>query len=163
MKYFPVEVGSRGFTNQTLRSCFKFLDLFNKIRKAIDLISQTVLRAIYTIWLARSNKMFGRWELVERPAGEGGSPVLRRYIGTFQKPRTFDVKSTVFLKNPKISTSLFWGFSKTRYFCCRNLGIFTRVKILGYFTRNYRADCDFIRQAEYSWSRIYIASFASVR
>ena len=48
--------------------------------------------------------------------------MLRRYFGTFQKPRTFDVKSTGFLKKPKISTSLFWGFSKTRYFCCRNLG-----------------------------------------
>ena len=82
-------------------------------------------------------------------------PVLRRYFGTFQKPRIFDVKSTGFLKKPKISTSLFWGFSKTRYFCCRNLGIFTRVKILGYFTRNYRADCDFIRRAKYSWSSIF--------
>ena len=60
-----------------------------------------------------------------------------------------------FFKKPKISTSLFWGFSKTRYFCCRNLGIFTRVKILGYFTRNYRADCDFIRRAKYSWSSIF--------
>ena len=68
VKYFPVEVGSRGFTNQTLRSCFKYLDLSNKeTRKAIDDISKTALRATYTIWLARSNKMFGSWELVERP------------------------------------------------------------------------------------------------
>ena len=64
----PVEVGSRGFTNQTLRSCFKYLDISNKeTRKAIDDISQTALRATYTIWLARSNKIFGSWELVERP------------------------------------------------------------------------------------------------
>ena len=87
--------------------------------------------------------------------GVSHKPVLRRYFGTFQKPRTFDVKSTGFLKKPKIWTSLFWVFSKTRYFCCRNLGIFTRVKILGYFTRNYRADCDFIRRAKYSWSSIF--------
>ena len=68
VKNFPVEDGSRGFTNQTLRSCFKYLDLSNKdIRKAIDDISKTALRATYTIWLARSNKIFGSWELVERP------------------------------------------------------------------------------------------------
>ena len=68
VRYFPVEVGSRGFTNQTLRACFKYLDLSNKeIRLAIDEISKTALRATYTIWLARSNKMFGSWELVERP------------------------------------------------------------------------------------------------
>ena len=83
--------------------------------------------------------------------GEHG---IRRFcidiLGFFQKTRTFDVKSTGFLKNSKISTSLFWGFSKTRYFCCQNLGIFTCVKVLGYFTRNYRAYCDFIRRAEYS-------------
>jgi hypothetical protein len=68
VNYFPVEVGSRGFTNQTLRCCFKYLDLSNKeIRKAIDDISKTALRATYTIWLARCNKLFGSWELVERP------------------------------------------------------------------------------------------------
>ena len=68
MKYFPVEVGSRGFTNQTLRACFKYLSLSNKeIKKAVDEISKTALRATYTIWLSRSNKIFGSWELVERP------------------------------------------------------------------------------------------------
>ena len=30
VNYFPVEVVSRGLTNQTLRSCFKYLDLCNK-------------------------------------------------------------------------------------------------------------------------------------
>ena len=44
VRYFPVEVGSRGFTNQTLRACFKYLDLSNKeIRLAIDEISKTAL------------------------------------------------------------------------------------------------------------------------
>lgn len=67
-KYFPVEVGSRGFSNQTLRSCFKYLGLANKdIRIAIDDVSKTALRATYTLWLARYNKMFGSWELVQRP------------------------------------------------------------------------------------------------
>ena len=42
VKYFPVEVGSRGFTNQTLRACFKYLKLTNKeLRKAVDDISKT--------------------------------------------------------------------------------------------------------------------------
>ena len=69
VKYFPVEVGSRGFTKQTVRSCFKYLDLSNKeTRKAIDYISKAALRATYTVCLARSNKMFGSWKLVERPA-----------------------------------------------------------------------------------------------
>ena len=44
------------------------LDLPNKeIRKARNDISKTALRATYTIWLARSDKMFGMWQLVERP------------------------------------------------------------------------------------------------
>ena len=72
-----------------------------------------------------------------------------------KNPYFWRQKYGFFFKKPKISTSLFWGFSKTRYFCCRNLGIFTRVKILGYFTRNYRAGCDFIRRAKYSWSSIF--------
>ena len=68
VKYFPIEVGSRGFSIQTLRACFKYLDLSNReIRKATDEISKTALRATYTIWLSRYNKMFGRWELVDRP------------------------------------------------------------------------------------------------
>ena len=67
VRYFPVEVGSRGFTNQTLRACFKYLDLSNKeIRLAIDEISKTALRA-YTIWLVLSHYMSVSWELVERP------------------------------------------------------------------------------------------------
>ena len=42
VKYFPVEVGFRGFTDQTLRTCFKYLDLSSKqIRRAIDDISET--------------------------------------------------------------------------------------------------------------------------
>ena len=46
VRYFPVEVGSRGFTNQTLRACFKYLDLSNKeIRLAIDEISKTALKS----------------------------------------------------------------------------------------------------------------------
>ena len=65
---FLLGVGSREFTNQTLTSCFKYLDLSNKeIRKAIDDIWKTALRATYTIWSAGSNKMFGSWEFVERP------------------------------------------------------------------------------------------------
>ena len=68
LKYFPVEVGSRGFTNNTLRTCFKFFGLTNKeIKKALDSVARTVLRATYTLWLARNNKQFGSWELVNRP------------------------------------------------------------------------------------------------
>ena len=68
LKYFPVEVGSRGFTNETLRACFKFLGLSNKeIRKALDSISRVALRATYTLWLSRCSKTFGSWELVARP------------------------------------------------------------------------------------------------
>ena len=68
LRYFPVEVGSRGFTNATLRTCFKFLGLSNKeIRKALDSISRVALRATYTLWLSRSSKTFGSWELVARP------------------------------------------------------------------------------------------------
>ena len=68
MKYFPVEVGSRGFTNETLRACLKFLGLTNKeVKKALDNISRAALRATYTLWLARNNKKFGSWELVARP------------------------------------------------------------------------------------------------
>ncbi|XP_072046807.1 uncharacterized protein [Amphiura filiformis] len=33
LKYFPVEVGSRGLTNNTLRTCFKFFGLKNKETK----------------------------------------------------------------------------------------------------------------------------------
>ena len=68
MKYFPIEIGSRGFTNETLRACFKYLGLTNKeMRKALDKISRTALRATYTLWLSRNNKAFGSWELVARP------------------------------------------------------------------------------------------------
>ena len=68
LKYFPVEVGSRGFTNNTLRTCFKFFGLTNKeIKKALDSVARTALRATYTLWLARNNKQFGSWELVNRP------------------------------------------------------------------------------------------------
>ena len=63
-----LEVRSIGFTNQTLRSCFRYLDPSNiEIRKAIDDISRKALRVTYTIWLARNNKMFGTWALVDRP------------------------------------------------------------------------------------------------
>ena len=68
MKYFPIEVGSRGFTNETLRTCMKFLGLTNKeLKKALDNISRAALRATYTLWLARNTKTFGSWELVARP------------------------------------------------------------------------------------------------
>lgn len=61
-KYFPVEVGSRGFSNQTLRSCLKYLGLANKdIRTAIDDISKTAYAH------SRNNKIFGSWDLVQRP------------------------------------------------------------------------------------------------
>ena len=54
MKYFPIEVGSRGFTNETLRTCMKFLGLTNKeLKKALDNISRAALRATYTLWLAK--------------------------------------------------------------------------------------------------------------
>ncbi|XP_072051487.1 uncharacterized protein [Amphiura filiformis] len=70
LKYFPVEVGSRGFTNNTLRNCFsfKFFGLTNKeTKKALDTVARTALRAIYTLWLARNNRHFVNWELVNRP------------------------------------------------------------------------------------------------
>ena len=68
LKYFPVEVGSRGFTNNTLRTCFKFFGLTNKeTKKALDTVARTALRATYTLWLARNNRNFGNWELVNRP------------------------------------------------------------------------------------------------
>ena len=36
VKYFPLEIGSRGFTKQVLRRCFKYLNLSNKqMKKAI--------------------------------------------------------------------------------------------------------------------------------
>jgi len=68
LKYFPVEVGSRGMINSTLRACFKFLGLTKKeIKKGLDSIARTALRATYTLWLARNSKTFGNWELVQRP------------------------------------------------------------------------------------------------
>ena len=33
LKYFPVEVGSRGFANNTLHTCFKFFGLTKKKKK----------------------------------------------------------------------------------------------------------------------------------
>ena len=55
LKYFPVEVGLRGFTNNTLHTCFKFFGLTNKeTRKALDSVARTALRATYTLWLARN-------------------------------------------------------------------------------------------------------------
>ena len=64
VKFFLAELRSR-----ELRGCFKCMDLPKKeIRKAIDDISETALRATYTIWLARSDKMFENWELVDRPS-----------------------------------------------------------------------------------------------
>ena len=60
LKYFPVEVRSRGFTNNTLRTCFKFFGLRNKeTRKALDSVARTALRATYTLWLTRNTKQFG--------------------------------------------------------------------------------------------------------
>ena len=45
LKYFPVEVGSTGFTNSTLRTCFRFFGLTNKeTRKALDSVARTALR-----------------------------------------------------------------------------------------------------------------------
>ena len=68
LKYFPVEVGSRGFTNNTLRTCFKFLGLINKeTRKTPDSVVRTALRATFTLWLARNTKQFGSWDLVNCP------------------------------------------------------------------------------------------------
>ena len=53
LKYFPVEVKSREFTNTILRTCFKFFSLTNKeTRKALDSVARTALRATYTLWLA---------------------------------------------------------------------------------------------------------------
>ena len=60
-------------------------------------------------------------------------PVLRRYFGTFQKPRTFDVKSTGFLKKTQNFDVAILGFfknpvlllSKSRdFYTCQNLGVF---------------------------------------
>ena len=65
LKYVPVQVGPRVFTNNTLRTCFKFFDLTNKeTRKALDSVARIALRATYTLWLARNTKQFGSWELV---------------------------------------------------------------------------------------------------
>ena len=63
-----MKLDPEGSPTKMLRACFKYLDLSNReIRKATDEISKTALRATYTIWLSRYNKMFGRWELVDRP------------------------------------------------------------------------------------------------
>ena len=68
LKYFSVEVRSRGFTNKILRTCFKFFGLTNEeTRKALDFVARTAPRATFTLWLARNNKQFGSWELVNRP------------------------------------------------------------------------------------------------
>ncbi|XP_072033402.1 uncharacterized protein [Amphiura filiformis] len=68
LKYFPVEVGSRGFTINILRTCFKFFGLTNKeTKKALDTLARIALRATYTLWLARNNRHFGNWQLVNRP------------------------------------------------------------------------------------------------
>ena len=66
--YSPVEVGARGFTGQSLRTCFKILNLTNKeIKVALDSVSKVALRATYTLWLSRNTKTFGSWELISRP------------------------------------------------------------------------------------------------
>ena len=68
VKYFPVEVGSRGFPGTSLRHCLKYFRLSNKQIKVVsDEVSNIALKASYTIWLARGNEHFGRWELKERP------------------------------------------------------------------------------------------------
>ena len=55
-----------------MRACrLKFLGLTNKeVKKALDYISKVALRATYTLWLARNNKMFGSWELCIPPIEE---------------------------------------------------------------------------------------------
>ena len=68
VRYFSVEVESRGFTDQTIRACFKYLKLSDKeIKKAVDEISKTAPKAIFTIWLSRKNRKFKSWKLVQRP------------------------------------------------------------------------------------------------
>ena len=55
LKYFSVEVGLRGFTNNTLRTCFKVFGLTNKeTRKAMDSVVRAALRSTHTLWLARN-------------------------------------------------------------------------------------------------------------
>ena len=57
LKYFPVEVGSGEFTNNTLHTYFKFFGLTNKeIRKALDSVARTALGATYTLWLVGNTK-----------------------------------------------------------------------------------------------------------
>ena len=53
MKFFPVEVGSRGFTNEILRACLKLIGLTKEVTKALENISRATLRATYTLWLAK--------------------------------------------------------------------------------------------------------------
>ena len=67
--YFPVELGARGsFTGQSLRTCFRFLNLINKeIKVALFSVSKLALRATYTLWISRNNNIFGSWELISRP------------------------------------------------------------------------------------------------
>ena len=68
LKYFPVEVRSRGFTNNTLCTCFKFFGLTNtETRKTLDSVKGTALRATYTLWLARNTKQFGSWWTAHSP------------------------------------------------------------------------------------------------
>ena len=69
LKYFLVEVGSKGFTKNTLRTCCKFFGLTNKeTRNALESAARTSPWATYTFWHARNIKQFGSWELVNRPS-----------------------------------------------------------------------------------------------
>ena len=69
LKYFPVEVASRGFMNDTLRTCFKFFGLTNKeTRKALagpccKISPQSYLHFV----TCKNTKQFGSWELVNHP------------------------------------------------------------------------------------------------
>ena len=114
MKYFSIEDGSRGFTNQTLRSCFKYLDLSNEeIRKAIDDIPKTALRTTYAIWLARSNNDVwnlgvGRetWSANSNAAGEGGSSGPKRLTHVCQAHQDYRGTRTEHQSNKQIAFKL---------------------------------------------------------
>ena len=70
-----LRIGSRGFKKSILRACFEFFSLTKEkkieknkeiIRKALNSVGRTVLRAKHTLWLARSTKPFESWELLAR-------------------------------------------------------------------------------------------------
>ena len=75
-KYQTVEMGCRGIYNDSLPAFYNSIGLKTREKKkACQKAAEVALRASYTIYLSRANKIWSdNWDLTERPSvciGEG--------------------------------------------------------------------------------------------